>query len=131
MRGRTSLLLIAAGVLATAAWSGRAGKARDHDIPVVRFAEIEIDPGQVEQYKAALSEGIEAAVRLEPGVRSLYAVSVKDHPEQIRVFEVYGSQAAYQAHLQTPHFLKYKATTQAMIRSLKLVETNPILLRSK
>ena len=80
-----------------------------------RIAEIEIDPQQLEAYKAALSEGIEAAIRLEPGVITLYAVSFKDHPEQIRVFEVYASRAAYQTHLETPHFKRCKATTRNMV----------------
>jgi quinol monooxygenase YgiN len=38
---------------------------------------------------------------------------------------------AYQAHLQTAQFKKYKAETQKMVKSLKLIETNPILLGSK
>ena len=90
-----------------------------------------MDPLQLEPYKAALREGIEAAIRLEPGVITLYAVSLKEHPEQIRVFEVYASPAAYQSHLQTPHFKRYKATTQSMVRSLRLIETDPIALGSK
>lgn len=96
--------------------------------PIARIAEIEVDPQQLEAYKAALREGIEAAMRLEPGVLSLSAVSVQGHPEQVRVFEVYASREAYQAHLQTAHFRRYKAVTQGMVRSLKLVETEPILL---
>jgi quinol monooxygenase YgiN len=56
---------------------------------------------------------------------------VKDHPDQIRLFESYSSMEAYQAHLQTAHFKKYKAETQNMVKSLKLVETDPILLGSK
>jgi quinol monooxygenase YgiN len=62
---------------------------------------------------------------------TLYAVAVKDHPDQIRLFESYSSIEAYQAHLQTAHFKKYKAETQHMVKSLKLIETDPILLGSK
>lgn len=43
----------------------------------VRIAELEIDPAQVDAYKAALKEEIEASIRLEPGVLSLHAVAVK------------------------------------------------------
>ena len=62
---------------------------------------------------------------------TLYAVSLKDHPEQIRLFEIYRSAASYQAHLQSPHFKKYKEQTRNMVKSLTLVETDPILLGSK
>ena len=98
---------------------------------VVRLAELQIDPGQLEEYKAALREEIEASIRLEPGVLTLYAVSVKGDPTQIRIFELYADAAAYEAHLQTPHFKKYKIGTHGMVKSLVLVETDPILLGAK
>ena len=99
--------------------------------PLVRIAELEIDPAQLDAYKAALRQGIATAVRVEPGVLSLLAVSVKDHPNQIRIFETYADQAAYEKHLQTPHFKKYKSDTEQMVKSLRLIETDPILLGSK
>lgn len=99
--------------------------------PIVRLAELEIDPVQLEAYKAALKEEIETSIRVEPGVLTLYAVAEKENPTRIRVFEIYADAGAYQAHLKTPHFKKYKTTTQAMVKSLKLVETTPILLGAK
>lgn len=98
---------------------------------VVRLAELEIDPAHLEHYKAALQEEIATSIRVEPGVLTLYAVSVKDHPTQIRLFEMYANAAAYEAHLQSPHFKKYKSGTVAMVKSLKLLETEPILLGAK
>src|ERR1700759_5112356 len=94
---------------------------------VVRLAELEIDPARLEPYKLALLEEIETSIRVEPGVLTLYAVSVKDHPAQIRLFELYTNAAAYEAHLQSPHFKKYKSNTEGMVKSLKLLETEPIL----
>lgn len=64
-------------------------------------------------------------------VLTLFAVSVKDHPNQIRIFETYADAAAYEAHLETAHFRKYKTGTQGMVRSLRLIETDPILLGTK
>lgn len=99
--------------------------------PLVRIAELEIDPTQLPAYKDALKEEITATMQVEPGVLTLYAVSVKDQPSQVRIFETYKDQSAYEAHLQTPHFKKYKAETQGMVKSLKLIETEPILLGSR
>ena len=99
--------------------------------PLVRLAELEIDPAQLENYKAALKEEIETSIRVEPGVLTLYAVAEKDNPAHIRMFEMYANEDAYKAHLETPHFKKYKVGTQAMVKSLKLVETTPILLGAK
>ena len=105
--------------------------AKPTEQPLVRIAELEIDPVQVPAYRDALKEEIATSIRVEPGVLSLYAVSVKDQPTQVRIFETYKDQAAYESHLQTPHFKKYKAETQGMVKSLKLIETEPILLGTK
>jgi len=100
-------------------------------IQVVRMAKLEIDSSQLEQYKALLKEGIETAVRVEPGVLTLYAVYEKEHPSRVTVFEVYADQAAYEAHLQTAHFKKYKTRTQKMVKHLELIEVTPIALQAK
>jgi quinol monooxygenase YgiN len=98
---------------------------------VVRLAELEIEPDQLERYKIALYEEIDTSIRIEPGVLTLYAVALKDSRAQIRLFEVYADLAAYKSHLESAHFKKYKSLTQHMVKSLKLLETDPILLGSK
>ena len=103
----------------------------DSDSHVVRIAELEIDPSHLEEYRALLAEEIAASVALEPGVLSLLATALRDEPHQIRLFEVYASRAAYEAHLETPHFLHYTRRTADMVRSLRLVDTDPVALRSK
>ena len=98
---------------------------------VVRIAKLQIDSTQLENYKAALKEHAETAVRVEPGVLTLYAVYEKNKPTHVTVFEIYASQEAYQAHLKTAHFIKYKTSTKDMVTSLELVETVPIALETK
>jgi len=119
-------LLLTASVLA-ASIPGLA-VADDMQRLYVQEAEIEIDPAQLEDYKAAVTEQIETATRVEPGVLVLYAVSEKDNPARVRVFEIYRDADAYRSHLETAHFKKYKTTTEKMVRSLKLIQTTPILL---
>ncbi|MFC5759633.1 putative quinol monooxygenase [Rhizobium sp. GCM10022189] len=99
--------------------------------PVVRMAELEIDPERLEAYRVLLAEEIETSVALEDGVLALNAVSVRDRPNSIRILEVYASREAYEAHLQTPHFLKYKRETAGMVTSLTLIDVDPIAMRSK
>jgi quinol monooxygenase YgiN len=125
------LLLYASLVTVCLLGTCRAATTKTMEQPVVRIAELEIDPAQLEVYRAALKQEIAVSIRVEPGVLTLYAVSVKGHPTQIRIFETYADQAAYQAHLQTAHFKKYKNETQGMVKSLKLIETDPILLGAK
>lgn len=97
----------------------------------VQEAEIEIDPAQLDAYKAAVTEHIETAMRVEPGVLALYAVSEKDNPARVRVFEIYRDLDAYRSHLETAHFRTYKAMVERMVRSLKLIQTTPIALGAK
>lgn len=99
--------------------------------PMVRIARIVVDSAYLEQYRVALKEGIETAVRVEPGVLNLFAVYDKDHPTHVTVMEVYADEAAYHAHLQTPHFKKYKETTKDMVKSLELIDAIPIGLEAK
>jgi len=99
--------------------------------PVVRLAELEIDPAQLAPYLAALREEVETSIRVEPGVLTLYSVQVKGAPWRIRLFEMYADSNAYDAHIASPHFQKYKTGTAAMVRSLVLLETDPVLLGTK
>lgn len=94
---------------------------------IVRLAKLVIDSAQLESYKAILKEGIETAVRVEPGVLTLYAVSEKAKPTHITILEIYANEDAYNAHLKTPHFLKYKTGTKDMVKSLELVDSTPLV----
>lgn len=78
-----------------------------------------------------MKEQIEAAVREEPGVLMLYAVQDKKDATSVTVFEIYANQEAYQAHLLTPHFKKYKSSTLHMIKSLELIDVDPIAMEAK
>jgi quinol monooxygenase YgiN len=131
MAARRVLLLSASLVTACFLGTGQDVTTNAMKPPLVRIAELEIDPVHLEAYRAALKEEVAASIRVEPGVLTLYAVAVKGHPTQIRIFETYADQAAYEAHLQTAHFQKYKRETQGMVKSLQLIETDPILLGAK
>jgi quinol monooxygenase YgiN len=93
---------------------------------MIRMAEIEIHPEFIDQYLAVLKEESEASVRLEPGVICIYPMFQKEHPAQIRLLEIYADKAAYESHLQTPHFKHYKETTLKMVKDLKLIDMEAI-----
>ena len=99
--------------------------------PYVRIARIVIDSAQLEAYKSILKEHAETAVKVEPGVISLYAVYDKDQPTHVTVFEIYASREAYETHIKTPHFLKYKSSTIVMVKHLELTDVVPIALEKK
>lgn len=94
---------------------------------MVRISRITVDPAQLDNYNAYLKEEIEASVRLEPGVLTLYAVSEKEQPNKITILEIYADQAAYENHLQTPHFQKYKQGTLDMVQELELIDCTALI----
>lgn len=91
-----------------------------------RLVSIVVDSTQLDAYKAALKEGTETAVREEPGVLSYQIYSEKEHPTHFTLLETYASVEAYNLHIQTPHFKKYKAAVANMVLSLKIVDVLPL-----
>ena len=93
---------------------------------MIRIAELEIDTAYLAEYIAILKEEAAKSVQLEEGVLCIFPMYEKDNPVVIRLLEIYSNEAAYQSHLQTPHFKAYKTTTLHMVKSLKLIEMQAI-----
>ena len=93
---------------------------------MIRISEIEIDSNYLNEYNTILKEESRASVQLEPGVIAIYPMYQKANPTHIRILEIYANREAYEAHLKTSHFQKYKTTTLKMVKSLKLVDMNNI-----
>ena len=80
----------------------------------INAVDIDVVPGQIAAYLAALKENGAAAVH-EPGCHEFnITVSPKD-PNHVFIFEVYDNAAAFEAHRATDHFKKYAATTKEMV----------------
>ena len=94
---------------------------------MTRLAKLEIDSAQLDSYKAFLKDEIETSLKVEAGVLTLYAVFEKKQPTNVTILEIYADTTAYKAHIITPHFLKYKNGTLNMVKSLELVEVDPLL----
>jgi quinol monooxygenase YgiN len=93
---------------------------------LVRISEIRVDAKSLQEYTAILKEEAEASVRLEPGVVAIFPMYQNDDRTAVRILEIYASREAYEAHLKTPHFQRYKTTTLKMVTSLKLVDMGAI-----
>lgn len=93
---------------------------------MVRLAEIEIYPDFLKEYVEILKEEASASVQLEEGVISIFPIFLKDSPTQIRILEIYANKEAYESHLKTLHFQKYKSSTFNMVKSLRLIDMSTI-----
>ena len=93
---------------------------------LVRIAEIEVYPEHLEAYLAAATEIQQKSLAEEPGVLCLFPTQMKEDSTHFRILEIYASQQAYQHHIQTAHFQKYKQGTLHMVKSLKLQDLTPL-----
>jgi len=96
------------------------------DSMIVRIAEIEVYPEYLAEYLAIAREVDRLSVQCEPGVICLFPMQSADDSTQVRILEIYASQAAYQQHLQTEHFQHYKQGTLHMVKSLRLPAMRPL-----
>ena len=93
---------------------------------IVRIAEIEVYPQYLQEYLTFANEVDRLSIEREPGVVCLFPIQSAEDSCQIRILEIYASEEAYQQHLKTDHFLKYKQGTLHMVKDLKLPTMKPL-----
>lgn len=93
---------------------------------VIRIADVEVYPEYLSDFLKAAKEIVATSIREEAGVVCLFPCQEKGDSTRFRIVEIYASQAAYQHHIQTSHFLLYKQKTLKMVRTLKLNEVTPL-----
>ena len=93
---------------------------------IVRIAEIEVYPQYLKEYLVFANEVDRVSVEREPGVVCLFPMQSAEDSTQIRILEIYASEEAYQSHLKTDHFQKYKQGTLHMVKSLNLPTMKPL-----
>lgn len=103
------------------------GKHASNVNNLVRLSKITVDTEQLEAYNAYLKEEIEASMSCESGVLTLYAVAEKNNPNKVTILEIYADKDAYEKHLKTPHFKKYKQGTLPMVKNLELIDVKPLI----
>ena len=100
--------------------------AQENETMIVRQAEIEVYPQHLKEYLEFANEVDRLSVEQEPGVICLYPMQSAEDSTKIRILEIYASEKAYQQHLKTDHFQKYKQGTLHMVKDLKLPTMKPL-----
>jgi quinol monooxygenase YgiN len=88
----------------------------------MRIAKITVDSVKLNDYLIALKTQMQSALKYEKGVLAYSAVTI---------LETYASVPAYQSHIQTDHFKKYKTTVAGMVKELELTDVIPISIEIK
>ena len=93
---------------------------------IVRLSKIEVYPQYLDEYiKYAVKVG-DVSLRTEQGVLTLYALQDKENPCLVTILEIYSSKDAYERHIVSAHFQKYKKGTLHMVKSLVLSDQTPL-----
>ncbi len=93
---------------------------------IVRLSKIEVYPQFLDEYMKYATEVGGVSLRTEPGVLTMYAVHEKENPCRITILETYASREAYESHIASPHFQKYKRETLHMVKALVLSDQTPL-----
>jgi len=62
--------------------------SRENEQIIVRISEIDIAARYLDVYRAILIEEVEASVRLEPGVISIFPMYQKDYPTTAKILAI-------------------------------------------
>jgi len=126
MKKRISFITLFALVLSITAMAQEKAKPIKHETMIVRLAEIEVYPEHLQEYLKYANEVDRLSVECEPGVVCLFPMQSAEDSTRIRILEIYASKEAYQSHIKTEHFQKYKQGTMHMVKSLKLPTMKPL-----
>ncbi len=96
----------------------------------VNAVDLDIAPGQIDAYLAAIRENGAASVK-EPGCRQFSIAVLASDPNHVFLYEVYDNEAAALAHRATDHFKKYAATTANMVVNRKVTPMTAIAFNIK
>ncbi|MBR1774919.1 MAG: antibiotic biosynthesis monooxygenase [Bacteroidales bacterium] len=109
--------------------SGNKTQTAHYDIAenlIVRIAEIEVDSKRLNEYLQKAREIAAISMEKEKGVICLLPMQIDEKPNHLRILEIYRGEAAYQNHIKTEHFLKYKQQTADMVKNLQLIDMQPL-----
>ncbi|HSS14639.1 MAG TPA: putative quinol monooxygenase [Rhizomicrobium sp.] len=74
-------------------------------------------PENFERFKQVMLENAKASVADEPGCRQFDVYEVATSPNHLFLYEVYEDDAAFQQHLNAPHFKKFSEAIATLVTS--------------
>ena len=86
---------------------------------------IDIKPAFREPFIAAMLDDARGSVTNEPGCLRFDVIQDEKEPNRIYLYEVYADRAAFDHHMTTPHFLKWKDAVQDWFASPAVVGAGP------
>jgi len=86
----------------------------------VVIAELTVPPDRLAEFIAHSLEDGRDSVANEPGCRQFDVAVAADGSPTAVFYQVYDDRVAFEAHLQTPHFFRWRDATQGWITSSRI-----------
>lgn len=106
-------------------------KNADGSPMVVHWAVLTSTPGQMKKMGAYAAQLVGPKSMSEDGTYMLYSCLPSDNPDMNILLEVYRSDADYEIHVGSKEFAQYEEARRPILRELRFVYTEPIVMMSK
>ena len=77
--------------------------------------EFRLQPGARERFIELVTANAAASVRDEPGCRRFDILLPENGGDRVDLYEIYDDADAFAAHLETPHFKRFKAASTELV----------------
>ena len=94
----------------------------------VLLLKTQLKPGTSEAFMDAMRVNAAASVRDEPGCLTFDVLRDRCDPDLLWLYEVYVDEAAFAAHMRTPHFLASRPLVEPLIESQEVIEADLLAL---
>ena len=82
---------------------------------------FEAKAAHVADFKEAILVNAKASVEGEPGCRQFDVAQAPDDEASFFLYEIYDDEAAFKAHIETPHFKSFDALSAPWVRDKKVL----------
>lgn len=87
-----------------------------------------LKPGSFDAFMDAMGVNAVASVRDEPGCLTFDVLRDRSDADLLWLYEVYADEAAFEAHMRTPHFLASRPLVEPLIESQEVIEADLLAL---
>jgi len=100
-------------------------------MPLVHWAVLRAKPGAMREMMGMAARNVAPLSAQEPGTYALYGGMDKRAPNVVRLLEIYEDEAAYEAHVGSDGFRKYKEEREPLLEELDILPVDPVVLEQK
>jgi (4S)-4-hydroxy-5-phosphonooxypentane-2,3-dione isomerase len=90
--------------------------------PYVILVEFAVHAGQEQAFEKLILDNARLSLRDEPGCRVFDVLTRKGSDFTVVLYEIYADRAAFEAHLQAPHFHAFDEASRPMVLAKRVTE---------